>query len=97
MLLGVDLETARAAIGIGIADFNPTVATRKSKPAQLSAGARSVLPRSLALATAEQARQIKTKHLLLALLEREQPDPAAVLLARLQIDRSDVPTKAAKL
>lgn len=107
-LLGVDLERARAAsraldqqalaaIGIDIGNVNPPVATRNSKHAPLTSGARSVLPRALTLAAAEKARRLTTKHLLLALLEREQPDPVAVLLTRLQIDRADIRAKAAHL
>ena len=108
LLLGVDLERARAesraldrqalaAIGINIGGFNLTVAPKKSTRAPFTSGVRSVLPRAFTLATAEKARRIETKHLLLALLERESPDPAAALLTELQIDRSDVRTKVAKL
>lgn len=107
-LLGVDLERARAesraldrqalaAIGIDIGDFNPAVVTSKSKHAPFTSGARAVLLRAGTLATAEKAHRIKTKHLLLALLEREQPDPAATLLTRLQIDRADIRMKVAHL
>ncbi|UKA63042.1 Clp protease N-terminal domain-containing protein [Arthrobacter sp. FW306-04-A] len=35
-----------------------------------------------------EARRITTRHLLLALLERRQPDPAAVLLNKLGVDRA---------
>lgn len=41
--------------------------------------------------------QFMTKHLLLARLEREEPDPTAVLLTRLKIDRTDVHTRVASL
>jgi ATP-dependent Clp protease ATP-binding subunit ClpA len=107
-LLGVDLTKARAqshtldqqalsAIGIDIGDFNPTITPGKKGRTQFTSGARAVLPRAIRLATAEKNRRIQPKHLLLAILEREQPDPAAVLLAGLAIDRQDVRARAQDL
>jgi ATP-dependent Clp protease ATP-binding subunit ClpA len=107
-LLGVDVTKARAesnaldqqalkAIGLNVGEFEATFAPRKWRRTQFTSGARSVLPRALSLAVAEKSRRIQTKHLLLALLERERPDPAAVLLTGLKIDRSAVRTKAVDL
>jgi hypothetical protein len=42
--------------------------------------------RTLEHAVAEKARSIGPKHLMLALLDREQPDPAATLLTSLGIN-----------
>ena len=50
-------------------------------------GTKAVLKRALALVAAERARPIESRHLLLALLERKEPDPAAEILAGLHIDK----------
>ena len=107
-LLGVGVEKARAqsraldrhalaAIGIDVGDFAPSVAMSKATRTQFTSGARVVIPRAYTLATAEKSRRIEAKHLLLALLECEEPDPAAVLIAGLQINRPDARVKAAQL
>ena len=49
--------------------------------------------RTLEHAVAEKARSIGPKHLMLALLDREQPDPAATLLTSLGIDGDHVREK----
>lgn len=96
-LTGIDVETARshaqnldhralAAIGIDVEAFNPVLSTRPNRHMPFSSGTRTVIPRALALATTEKSRQITTTHLLHALLEQHPPDPAAVLLADLQIE-----------
>ena len=97
-LLNVDLEVARAAlvdldrqaleaIGIGVGAIRFTVTISKSKQAQFTSGAQSVLPRAFELATAQKSSRVNTNHLLLALLEREPPDPVAVLINELQVNR----------
>ncbi|MFF2252294.1 Clp protease N-terminal domain-containing protein [Streptomyces sp. NPDC058142] len=100
-VLGVDLETARAAldaldrsalaaVGIDIQGIErpPIPASRKRTP--FTSGARAVLPRALSETRKARRRRITPEHLLLALLDCEQPDPAAELLAQLGIDRAAV-------
>ena len=105
-ILGVNLDRARAelqtmdekalsAIGLNIGEFTPPTGTGKSKRAQFGSGAKAILPRALSLAVREKSRRIESKHLLLALLECERPDPAAVLVDELKVDRMDVRAKAA--
>ncbi len=100
-LVGISVDEARAsadaldrkalvAIGIDIGDFRPTVAPRKGIRTQFTSGARSTLERTLVHTTAEKARRIAPKHLLLALLEREQPDAAATLLSELKVDTAEL-------
>lgn len=95
--LAVDLESARAqldaldeqaleAVGITLGDFGPLNAPRGSSRTTFTSAARSVIQDSLVRTTREKARRISTRHLLLALLERQQPDPAAVLLNKLGVD-----------
>ncbi|GAA2012000.1 Clp protease N-terminal domain-containing protein [Catenulispora yoronensis] len=99
--LGVDLATARAAldaldrealavVGVDVAglDRPPIPASRKRTP--FTSAARGVIPRSLVEARKSSSRRITAEHLLLAILEREQPDPAADLLAHLGVDRKAV-------
>lgn len=96
-LLGITAETARraageldrqalAAIGVDIGDFRPTGTPGSGKRPGFSSGAREVLSRTLALAAATKSRRIETRHLLLALLERDRHDPVAALLSALDID-----------
>ncbi|MHC6218901.1 Clp protease N-terminal domain-containing protein [Arthrobacter sp. MMS24-S77] len=95
--LGTDLESARAqldvldqqaleAVGITLGDFGPLNAPKGSSRTTFTSAARSVIQDSLILTTREKARRITTRHLLLALLERHAPDPAAVLLKKLGVD-----------
>ncbi|GAA4050130.1 Clp protease N-terminal domain-containing protein [Arthrobacter methylotrophus] len=96
-VLAVDLEPARAqldaldqealeAVGITLGDFGPLNAPKGSSRTTFTSAARSVIQDALILTTKEKARRITTRHLLLALLERQQPDPAAVLLNKLGVD-----------
>jgi ATP-dependent Clp protease ATP-binding subunit ClpA len=98
-LLGITAETARAAadeldrqsldaIGVDVGDFRPTGTPGAGKRPPFSSGARQVLSRTVALAASAKARRIDTRHLLLALLERDRPDPVAALIAALGIDAS---------
>lgn len=97
-VLGVDVEAARAAsdnldraalAGIGV-DVGPL--SSPSRPMQarghpsLTSGARAVLARSVLEARAAKARRIDARFLLLGILTRERPDPAAELLAELAVD-----------
>jgi hypothetical protein len=60
-------------------------------------GSKAALKRTLALVGAERARRIEPKHLLLALLERDEPDPAANLLAGLHVDKRRARERASLL
>ena len=96
-LLGVDAETAReaaeeldhaalSAIGLELGGYRPTGRASLGTPIALTAGAKTVIRGALVNAATEKARAITTRHLLLALLDRPQPDPSASLFAALAID-----------
>ncbi len=104
-LVGVDVQRARAesaaldqqalaAVGVDVGDFTPARSPRRPRHAPFTSGARSVLPRALTLATTEKSRRITSRHLLIALLERDEPDPAATLLTGLGVDRTDLRRRA---
>ncbi|GAA0593222.1 Clp protease N-terminal domain-containing protein [Streptomyces crystallinus] len=95
---GADLESARAALdaldrsalaAVGIdtqgIERKPIPASRKRTP--FTSGARAVIPRALAETRKAGRRRITPEHLLLALLDCEQPDPVAELIAQLGVDR----------
>jgi ATP-dependent Clp protease ATP-binding subunit ClpA len=96
-LLGVGIEDAQrasasldvaalAAIGFesdGVEDVLP-VRSRRRPP--FTSGAREVLKRSVDEARAVKSRHIEARHLLLGILTRERPDPAAELLAAMDVD-----------
>lgn len=52
----------------------------------MTVSAKTVIKLALSKAVAEKARIISSRHLMLALLDRSEPDPAASLLAALPID-----------
>jgi hypothetical protein len=97
--LGVDVERARAvagdldqaalaAIGVDLGDDLPPARTRvRVGHVPLTSAARAAIGRAGAVADAEHVRRIEPRHLLAALREREEPDPAAVLLAALGVAR----------
>ncbi len=100
-VVGVSLTDARAgadaldtqaleAIGLPIGDFRPPVHPRKLTRTPLTSGARAVLQRTVAFTTAERSRRIMPRHLLMALLERERPDPVAVLLTECGVDSTEL-------
>jgi ATP-dependent Clp protease ATP-binding subunit ClpA len=96
-LLGVDLEAAHrassnldraalAAVGLEAPTLDaPLPVTSRRRP-PFTSGAREVLKRSVDEARAVKSRAIDTRHLLLGILTRERPDPAAELLAALDVD-----------
>ncbi|MGE5287038.1 MAG: Clp protease N-terminal domain-containing protein [Micromonosporaceae bacterium] len=100
--LGVSLEFARAAadaldraalasIGIDVGDRSPPAAPIKPpRRAPLTSGARAVLLGSVLEARRSKARRIRGRDLVIALLTRERPDPAAELLKALGVDPSQV-------
>jgi len=100
--LGIDLESARtaadtldrealAAVGVNVAHLGESpnrVFARRLLP--LTSGARSVLKQTLLETRTSRTKNIETRHFLLALLDRERPDPAAELLDSLGVDRLQV-------
>lgn len=99
--LGIDLATAQealdaldraalAAVGIDAhgVERAPIPTSRKRTP--LTSAARAVLPRAVAEVSRTGGRRIGTEHLLLAILDCHRPDPAAELMAQLDIDRDAV-------
>ena len=100
-LLGVTLDQARAAaarldrtalasIGIDAHGFERVPMPSRGKKPPFSSGARSVMEGMLRYAMDQKSRQITTANLLLSLLDREEHDPAAVLLKELGVDRAGV-------
>jgi ATP-dependent Clp protease ATP-binding subunit ClpA len=81
-------RTALAAIGLTLGEFQPTGrAVLGRRVPLMTTGGKAVIQQALAKAAAEKARTITSRHLLLALLDRREPDPAAILLAALRIDQ----------
>jgi ATP-dependent Clp protease ATP-binding subunit ClpA len=96
-LLGVDLDAARrassdldvaalAAIGFEASNIDAPLPIQSRRRPPFTSGAREVLKRSIDEARAQKSRAIDTRHLLLGILSRERPDPAAELLAALEVD-----------
>jgi ATP-dependent Clp protease ATP-binding subunit ClpA len=106
--LGVDLGSARAAsatldgaalaaIGVDVGDLTPmppSFGGRRRPP--LSSGARAVLKAGIDEARSAKARSIGTRELLLALLARRRPDPAAELFAALGVDPDEARDRLAR-
>jgi ATP-dependent Clp protease ATP-binding subunit ClpA len=99
-VLGVDLDAARAAsddldrialaaVGVEAGGMPGPAPLRARRHLPLSSGARAVMVRAVEGARAAKARRIEVRHLLLALLACERPDPAAVLLEALHVDRTE--------
>jgi ATP-dependent Clp protease ATP-binding subunit ClpA len=96
--LGIDLARARtelaamdaqalASVGVDVPDaLGALPLGRGTQRLPFTAGAREVLAGSLRIAAVDRGRRIEPRHVLLALLGRPAPDPAAVLMARLGID-----------
>lgn len=100
-ILGVTLDDARAAalkldqaalasIGIDARGFERAITPGRGKKPPFSSGARSVMEGMLRYAVEQKSRQITTANLLLALLDREEHDPAAALLSELGVDKAEV-------
>lgn len=100
--LGTDLHAARNALramdvealdAVGIAATHlPDRAPLHGRTGHVpfTSAAKSALARTLREATRRKDRRLEPVHLLLALLTSEAPDPAAALLARLDIDAGRV-------
>jgi ATP-dependent Clp protease ATP-binding subunit ClpA len=81
---------ALAAIGLTVHEFQPAGQAALGRRMPLTSGAKSVIQGALANTVAEKARAISSRHLLLALLDRHEPDPAATLLTALAVDQPTV-------
>lgn len=95
-------HAALTALGLDLADPpagrntpQPTApATAKRRLAPWTSGARTALGASVRATTAR-TRHHAPSHLLLALLDRDRPDPAADLIDALEIDRHTVRARIA--
>lgn len=96
-LLGVRLEDARdassdldraalAAVGFEAQALDAPIPVRSRRRPPFTSGAREVLKRGVDEARAVKSRHIEARHLLLGILTRERPDPAAELLAAMDVD-----------
>jgi ATP-dependent Clp protease ATP-binding subunit ClpA len=95
--LGTDLAGARAAadaldraalaaVGIELGEeLQPVPAAGRRRP-PFTSGARNALVLSVAEARRARGRRIQARHLLLALLGKQRPDPAGQLLDALGVD-----------
>jgi ATP-dependent Clp protease ATP-binding subunit ClpA len=83
-------RAALAAVGIEVAHVSSAAPVLTGRRPPLTSGARAVLKRAVFEARAAKARRIQARHLLLGVLGRERPDPAAELFAALGIDRAEV-------
>lgn len=99
--LGVDLESARAAldtmdrealvaIGIDVAQVGSPMPVVTGRRPPFTSGARAALHRAVLEARAAKARHILARHLLAGLLSCHRVDPAAELLAAVGVDPADV-------
>jgi ATP-dependent Clp protease ATP-binding subunit ClpA len=104
--LGVDLDSARAAqdaldraalaaVGIHAGDLSPMQDAAGSRRHPLTSGARAVLKRAVEAARATKSGRIQTRHVLLALLACERPDPAAELFQELGVGAAAVRARLA--
>jgi ATP-dependent Clp protease ATP-binding subunit ClpA len=103
--LGVSLDTARmtlqeldrnalASLGIEASFDGPFVRGRKKERLRLTPAAREVFT---GLRREADGARLSIKHVLLALLRRERPDPAAELFDALGVDRAAVPERLGQL
>lgn len=96
--VGADSERARetmdaldhaalAAVGVELGAYRPRIQVALGRLVPLTAGAKSIIRGALANAAREKSRTITSRHVMLALLDRNEPDPAAALLAALDVDQ----------
>jgi len=99
--LGVDLTSARATLqkldrqalavlGLDATDDGPVSPGRESERLRMTPAGRDVFT---GLGRNAAGERLSIKHVLLALLARERPDPAAELFAALGVDRDEVRTR----
>ena len=79
-------RVALAAVGVDIGGFATSGRPPASKHMPFTAGAKAFMADTLTQAAADKARSITPRHMMLAILERRDPDPAAALLAALDVD-----------
>ena len=95
--LGVDADAAReaadqldrtalAAVGVDVGPLSTRDRPPVGRHMPFTAGAKSFMGDTLTQAAAEKARSITPRHMMLAILERRDPDPAAALLQALGVD-----------
>jgi ATP-dependent Clp protease ATP-binding subunit ClpA len=77
---------ALVAIGLELNGFQPAGSVALGRHVPLTAGAKTVIRQTLRHATAEKARSLTPRHILLALLDHREPDAAAALLTALSVD-----------
>ncbi len=106
--LGIDLAAGRAAsnaldlaalaaVGVNVARLgDPSQPDRARGHLSLTSGARAVFVHAVEQARGARTPRIETRHFLLALLDRERPDPAAELLRALGVDPSQVRSRLAE-
>jgi ATP-dependent Clp protease ATP-binding subunit ClpA len=100
--LGTDLESARdaadeldraalAAVGVDVAHLgDPARPVFAHRLLPLTSGARAVIKAALDETRRAGSKRIESRQFLLALLDRQRPDPAAELLQALGVDPSQV-------
>ena len=100
--LAIDLESARAAadaldraalaaVGVNVDHLgDPPRPAYGRRLLPLTSGARAVFKRTVEQTRKAKTQRIEARQFLLALLDRERPDPAAELLHALNVDRSQV-------
>lgn len=102
--LGVELDTARealerldrealASVGMDTASPGPVFPGRESDRLPLTPAAKAVFT---GLRKEAGRERIGTRHVLLALMSRTHPDPAAALFETLGVDRAAVRTRLGK-
>ena len=85
----LDREALRA-VGVDLPSMGRPVPILTRRRPPLTSGAREALRRAVLGARGEKARRIQARHLLLGVLARERPDPAAELLGALGVDPARV-------
>lgn len=83
-------RAALAAVGLNLGEFAPPGHTAVTRNLPLTACAKSVIQQALSIALAEKARRITSRHILLALLDQHEPDPAAALFIALSINQQEM-------
>lgn len=81
---------ALAEVGIDVGSTPISGRAVLGKHVPFTSAAKTVMRQTLAHATAEKARTITPQHMVQALLDRADPDPAAAILTALSVDRAAV-------
>ncbi len=83
-------DEALAAVGVDVRIFGDLASPEPTGHLALTAASKTVLNRTLDQTRRAKQRTMQPEHLLLALLDREPPDPVAILLERMSVDRAAV-------